>query len=91
MSNLKKSMNPISYYPDRTEILKTDFRLQDRVEGIVGMTVEEVHVGCDYFTLLCRDRKNGKDMRVHVAKSRFGDRGNIIRLSATEIIYNLEK
>lgn len=86
-----KITNPEKEYHDRTEILKTDFLLQDRIEGIVGMTVEEVFVRSDSFTMLCSDKKNRRGMRIQLARSDYGDYGGYLRLSATEIIYKSEQ
>ena len=83
--------NPKKEDYDRTEILKTDFRLQDRIDGIVGMTVEEVFVRSDSFTMVCSDKENGRGMRVQLAKSDYGDRGVYLRLSAVEIIYKTKE
>lgn len=85
----RKITNPEREYHDRTEILKTDFRLQARIDGIVGMMVEEVHVKSDSFTMLCSDKKNGKGMRIQLARSDY--RHGYLRLSATEIIYKTEQ
>ncbi len=87
----RKVSNPEQYYYDRTEILKTNFLFQDRIGGLVGMTVEEVHVKSDSFIMLCRDKENGRGMRIQLAKSEYGDRGSYLRLSAMEIIYKSEQ
>ena len=81
----RKITNPEQEYDDRTEILKTDFRLQDRIDGIVGMVVEEVFVKSDSFTMVCSDKKNGRGMRIQLAKSNY--RHGYLRLSTVEIIY----
>ena len=84
-----KITNPKKEDYDRTEILKTDFRLQDRIDGIVGMTVEEVFVRSDSFTMVCLDKANGRGMRIQLARSEY--HYGYLRLSATEIIYKSEQ
>lgn len=84
-----KITNPKKEDYDRTEILKTDFRLQDRIDGIVGMTVEEIHVKSDSFTMVCLDKANGRGMRIQLARSEY--HYGYLRLSATEIIYKSEQ
>ncbi|MCK4822998.1 hypothetical protein KA005_44970 [bacterium] len=80
-----KIINPKKEDYDRTEILKTDFRLQDRIDGIVGMMVEEIHVKSDSFIMLCSDKANGRGMRIQLARSEY--HYGYLRLSVTEIIY----
>lgn len=87
----RRLTNPEREYHDRTEILKTDFRLQDRIDGIVGMTVDDIHVKSDLFIMVCSDKENGRGMRVQVAKSGYGQYGTYLRLSATEIIYKTKE
>ena len=87
-----KITNPKKEDYDRTEILRTDFRLQDRIDGIVGMVVEELFVKSDSFTMICSDKKNGRGMRIQVSKSHYGDYNMAyLKLSAVEIIYKSEQ
>lgn len=87
----RKITNPEQEYYDRTEIVKTDFRLQDRIDGIIGMTIEEIHVKSDSFIMLCSDKGNGRGMRIQLAKSDYGEYGSYLRLSAVEILYKTEQ
>jgi hypothetical protein len=70
---------------DRREFMRHDFRFQDRLNGIVGMTVVKVIVDAQKFTMLCHDSESGKYLRVHIADSKVPYCN--LRLTAVDVEY----